>query len=217
LGLLQSLASSVDVTAQQKAQLLEALDEAIDLTPFLGAQFKLSELLVDLTDGQLDLAPLIQAASQFLLSADGQVKLGLSLPDELGLTSAGGSRINNIEFGFALESSPSASLPLNSTLSELVSDGLGFYDLDAFLSQLSMAEKEVQGFLVDLPEGILMDWDMATSLSGLQSIDLSVLIEQDLPPVRTSADGLSNLEMTVWAYDSGLVLSQGLSVPIYEL
>lgn len=223
LGLLQSLASSVDVTAQQKTQLLEALDEAIDLTPFLGETFKLSELLVDLPDGQLDLAPLIQAASQFLLSADGQVKLGLSLPDELGLTSAGGSRINNIEFVFALDDMPQASQPLSNVLDlrDLISERT--LDLGELLTRIDYADASAQGpqgFLIQLPEGAQLEGAESALGSSVQRIELSELLDESAPQdlwLTFAGEPSSTAQMTLWAIDSRGALSEDLQIQMAQL
>jgi hypothetical protein len=225
LGLLQSLASSVDVTAQQKAQLLEALDEAIDLTPFLGESFKLSELLVDLPDGQLDLAPLIQAASQFLLSADGQVELGLSLPEALGLTSAGGRRINSIEFSFALDDTPQTSQSLSNVLDlrDLISERT--LDLGELLTRIDYADASAQGrpqgFLIQLPEGARLEGAESAIGSSVQRIELSDLLDdsdtqQDLLLTFASAPS-STAQMTLWAIDSRGALSEDLQIQMAQL
>lgn len=213
LDVLQSALNSVDATPEQKTQLLDALDGAIDLTPFLGAQFKLSALLEDLPDGQLDLAPLIQAASGFLLSADGQVKLVLSLPDALGLTSGGGVLLDSIEFNLAFKEAASESFQLK--LPELVfsEDSI---DLSAFLSGIQTEGNEgpdIEGFFIDLPEGVSVDGGFAES--GLQRIELPG--DGDVKVTLNLAGNNTGLEMTVWAYDSELTLSQGISVSLYEL
>lgn len=224
LGLLQSLASSVDVTAQQKTQLLEALDEAIDLTPFLGESFKLSELLVDLPDGQLDLAPLIQAASQFLLSADGQVKLGLSVPEALGLTSAGGSRIDNIEFDFALDDTPQTSQPLSKGLDlrDLISERT--LDLGELLTRIDYADASAQGpqgFLIQLPEGAQLEGVESALGSSVQRIELSDLLDdsgaqQDLW-LTFAGQPSSAAQINLWAIDSRGALSEDLQIQMAQL
>ena len=223
LGLLQSLASSVDVTAQQKAQLLEALDEAIDLTPFLGESFKLSELLVDLPDGQLDLAPLIQAASQFLLSADGQVALGLSLPEALGLTSAGGSRINNIEFSFALDDTPQTSQSLSNVLDlrDLISERT--LDLGELLTRIDYADASAQGpqgFLIQLPEGAQLEGVESALGSSVQRIELSDLLDESASQdlwLTFAGEPSSTAQMTLWAIDSRGALSEDLQIQMAQL
>ena len=200
------------------------MDEAIDLTPFLGESFKLSELLVDLPDGQLDLAPLIQAASQFLLSADGQVKLGLSLPEALGLTSAGGSRIDNIEFDFALDDTPQTSQPLSKGLDlrDLISERT--LDLGELLTRIDYADASAQGpqgFLIQLPEGAQLEGVESALGSSVQRIELSDLLDdsgaqQDLW-LTFAGQPSSAAQINLWAIDSRGALSEDLQIQMAQL
>jgi hypothetical protein len=87
--------------------ILELLDATFDLGPILGSDYAMSSLITQLREGKMALQPLIGLASGALLGADGEINVSLGV-DELGLNSANGTPIDQIELHAALDNNTNA-------------------------------------------------------------------------------------------------------------
>ena len=185
-----------------------ALNQLFDLSPLLGVGYSASDLLHDLSQGQIPVSPLITLASKAMLSSDSTVTVNLHLPDGLGLTSATGTPLQDIEVLLKV----GADLH---TATAMVKDVNCNERLDLSDLQL-LSDSDLSGLYISQPSAgaFTVHGSPVTGLvTHLTQAQLSQL--DFLAPAGQSKASLNAVAVTLWAEDVNHVLSAPQNVSLY--
>jgi VCBS repeat-containing protein len=203
-----SLITHVKTLIDTQGVNLEALNHLFDLSPLFGAGYSATDLVHDLSQGQISAAPLITLVSKAMLSSDSTVSVDLHLPTSLGLTSANGTALQDIEVllkvGSDVHTATAALRDVNGNHQLDLSDlqHLGSSDLSGlYISQANVGQFSVNG----------------TALTGLvghvTQAQLSSLAFT--APAGQTPQSLNHVEVTLWAEDAQGALSGAQHVNLY--
>lgn len=203
-GLLTQVNAWLESANVDHAMVKSTVDQLFDLSPLFGDSYKASDLLHDLAQEHISAEPFINLASKVLLASDSTVVVNLSLPTSLGLTSANGTSLQDIE------------ILLN------VANDLNTGDVPAFISgddHLTLAELTqgtVPGLYISQASAGQFSVN-GTALTGLVSHLSQDQLQQlsfTAPAGQTNAS-LEYVAVTLWAEDAQGALSAAQLVNLY--
>lgn len=202
-GLLTQVQSLLDAADVDRAQVKTTVDSLFDLSPLFGDNYKASDLLHDLSQEQISAEPFIALISKVMLSNDSTVSVDLQLPSSMGLTSAQGTSLQNIEVllkvGADLNTGdvPDFIRDDHLTLAELTQGVVpGLYLSQASAGQFSVNGNALTGLVSHLTQ------------DQLQHLSFTA------PAGQTNAS-LDHIAVTLWAEDAQGALSAAQHVNLY--
>lgn len=203
-SLLTQVKALLDAPNVDHALVKSTVDSLFDLSPLFGDSYTASDLLHDLAQEHISADPFITLVSQVMLSSNSTVAVDLHLPTTLGLTSANGTSLQDIEVLLQ------------------VGTGLNTGDVPDFISgdnHLTLAELKggtVPGLYISQASAGQFSVN-GTALTGL----VSHLTQDQLhnlafaAPAGQTNQSLDHVAVTLWAEDSQGALSAAQHVNLY--
>lgn len=203
-GLLTQVNAWLESANVDHTMVKSTVDSLFDLSPLFGDSYKASDLLHDLAQEHISAEPFINLASKVLLASDSTVVVNLSLPTSLGLTSANGTSLQDIE------------ILLNVGNDLNTGDVPDFISGDDHLTLAELTQGTVPGLYISQASAGQFSVN-GTALTGLVS-HLSQDQLQHLsftPPAGQTNASLDHVAVTLWAEDAQGALSAAQHVNLY--
>jgi VCBS repeat-containing protein len=201
-----SLIEQIQALTDTQGVNLDALNQLFDISPLFGDGYTAADLVHDLSTGQIAADPVIAMVSKVLLSSDSTVTANLHLPEGLGLTSANGTALQDIEVllkvgtdihtATAVLRDVNDSLDLSDLQSLKTNDLSGLYISQPSAGQFTVNGKALTGLVDHLTQAQLSQLDFT-------------------PPPGQSKASLNTVDVTLWAEDAHHVLTAQQHVCLY--